>query len=132
MAVNPPGLMLKRFQQAKKMHGTDSRITSSNDSTPMAEEVPPTVLHRFGGRPTAVAWGLQQMATMQPSGKDRNMILNQMDLAKNDEAIMRRIRKGWQAFGVDDPWWVVHDTPVRPMARYNSEPIISNGHLQET
>ena len=52
------------------------------------------------------------------------MILNQMDIAKNDAAVMRRIRKGWQAFGVNDPWWVVHDTPVRPMARYNSDSVI--------
>ena len=35
------------------------------------------------------------------------MILNQMDIAMNDAAVMRRIRNGWQAFGVDDPWWVV-------------------------
>ena len=74
--------------------------------------------------PAAVAWGLQQMATLQPPGKDRNMILNEMDIAKNDAAVMRKIRKGWQAFGVDDPWWVVHDTPVRQMARYHSEPIL--------
>ena len=57
MAVNPPGLMLKRFQQAKKMHGGDPQIASSYDSTPMAEEVPPTVLHRFGGRPSSSGLG---------------------------------------------------------------------------
>ena len=74
--------------------------------------------------PAAVAWGLQQMATMQPPGKDRNMILNQMDTAKNDAAVMRRIRKGWQAFGVDDPWWVVHGKPGPPIPRYHSEPIL--------
>ena len=73
--------------------------------------------------PAALAWGLQQMATMQPPGKDRNMILNQMDTAKNDAAAMRRIRKGWQAFGVDEPWWVVHDKPVPLIPRYHSEPI---------
>ena len=57
MAVNPPGLMLKRFQQAKKMHGTDSQVGGSNESTPMAEEVPATVLHRFGGRPSSSGMG---------------------------------------------------------------------------
>ena len=57
MAVNPPGLMLKRFQQAKKMHGTHSQVGGSNDSTPMAEEVPPTVLHRFGGRSSSSGLG---------------------------------------------------------------------------
>ena len=54
------------------------------------------------------------------------MVLNQMDIAKNDAVIMRRIRKGWQAFGVGDPWWVVHDKPVPPLARYHSEPELSH------
>ena len=78
----------------------------------------------------AVAWGLQQIATMTPSGKERNMILEQMDNARNDAAIMRKIRKGWKLFGEDDPWWVVHDKPVRALARYNSEPTVNCGkHL---
>ena len=79
--------------------------------------------------PEPVAWGLEMMAMIHPPGKDRVTILEQMDNAKNDAALMRRIRKGWQAFGVEDCWWVVHDTPARSMARYNSEPIITNGHL---
>ena len=57
MAVNPPGVMLKRFQQAKEMHGTDSQITPTNDSTRMAEEVLPTVSHRFGGRSSSSGLG---------------------------------------------------------------------------
>ena len=65
----------------------------------------------------AVAWGLQQIATMTPSGKDRNKILEQMDNARNDAAIMRKIRTGWKLFGEDDPWWVVHGMPVRSLAR---------------
>ncbi len=68
------------------------------------------------------------MATMNPPGKDRNMILEQMDRAKNDAAIMRKIRKGWLAFGEDDCWWVVHGTPVPPLARYNSEPVLTRTH----
>ena len=57
-------------------------------------------------------------------GKDRKLILKQIDNAWNDAAIMRKIRKGWELFGVDDPWWVVHSEPVRQMARDNSEPIL--------
>ena len=57
MAVNPPGLMLKRFQQAKTMHGVNSQNTPPNDSSTMAEEVPPTVLHRFGGRSSSSGLG---------------------------------------------------------------------------
>ena len=73
--------------------------------------------------PEAVAWGLQIMAMLHPPGAGRVTILEQMDKARNDAAIMKQIRKGWQEFGVDDPWWVVHDKPVRQMARYNSEPV---------
>ena len=77
--------------------------------------------------PEAVAWGLRMMATIHPPGKDRVKILEQMDNARNDAAIMRKIRKGWKLFGKDDPWWVVYDEPVRALARYNSEPILKAG-----
>ena len=72
--------------------------------------------------PEAVAWGLQMLAMIHSPGKDRVTILEQMDNAKNDAALMRKIRKGWLAFGYDDCWWVVHDKPVPQLARYNSEP----------
>ena len=75
--------------------------------------------------PEAVGWGLEMMAMIHPPGKDRVTILEQMDNAKNDAALMRRIRKGWQAFGYEDCWGVVHDKPVPQLARYNSEPELS-------
>ena len=74
--------------------------------------------------PEAIAWGLQIMATLCEPGPGRIFLLEQMDNAKNDAALMKRIRKGWQAYGTD-PWSVVHDTPTKHMARYNSEPIMS-------
>ena len=73
--------------------------------------------------PEAVAWGLQIMATMCEPGPDRIFLLEQMDNARNDAALMKRIRKGWQAYGTD-PWSVVHDTQTKQMARYNSEPVM--------
>ena len=75
--------------------------------------------------PEAVAWGLRMMAMIHPPGKDRRIILDQMDKAKNDAALMRKIRKGWQEYGYEDCWWVVHDKPERQMARYHSEPVLS-------
>ncbi len=74
--------------------------------------------------PEAVAWGLQVMANRSPPGPDRRFFLEQMDSARNDAALMRKVRKGWQTFGVDDPWWVVHQPPLRQLARYNSEPML--------
>ena len=74
--------------------------------------------------PEAVAWGLQMMAAIQPPGPDRMELLRQMDHCKNDAAVMRRIRNGWKLFGVEDPWWVVHDQPVPTLARYHSEPSL--------
>ena len=53
-------------------------------------------------------------------------ILEQMDNARNDAALMRRIRKCWQEYGYEDCWWVVHDKPERQMARYHSEPTLVN------
>ena len=73
--------------------------------------------------PEAVAWGLQMMAMIHPPGKDRITILEQMDTARNDAALMRQIRKGWQEYGYEDCWWVIHDKPPRQMARYNSAPL---------
>ena len=74
--------------------------------------------------PEAIAWGFQMMATMMPAGSERNKILDQMDRAKNDAAVMRKIRKGWKQFGEDDSWWVVHDKPYKQLARYNSESVL--------
>ena len=77
--------------------------------------------------PEAVAWGLKHLAAIHPPGKDRIFVLEQMDQARNDAAIMRKIQKGWQAFGYEDCWWVVHDKPEKQMARYQSEPIFKSG-----
>ena len=74
--------------------------------------------------PEAVAWGLKLMATIHPPGKDRITILEQMDQARNDAAIMRKIQKGWQQYGFEDPWWVVHHKPEKQLPRYHSEPIL--------
>ena len=72
--------------------------------------------------PEAVAWGLELIARVNPPGIDRNTVLEQMDNAKSAAHVMRKIRKGWQGFGVDDPMHIIYDirTPVLP--RYNSEP----------
>ena len=57
--------------------------------------------------PEAVAWGLKILAS-KCEGKHRRFFLEQMDNARNDAAIMRRIRKDWLQYGVTDPWWVIH------------------------
>ena len=69
---------------------------------------------------------------IHPPGKDRVTILEQMDNAKNDAALMRKIRKGWLAFGYEDCWWVVHDKPVPQLARYNSEPALTETRARRT
>ena len=74
--------------------------------------------------PEAVASGLEFMAYKAPPGPDRRFFLEQMDNARDDAAIMRRIRKGWLQYGVTDPWWVVHGSESKQLPRYNSEPIL--------
>ena len=54
--------------------------------------------------PLAVEWGMRMMATQCEPGKDRNFFVKQMEMCKEDAARMKRIKKGWQAFGVDDTW----------------------------
>ena len=73
--------------------------------------------------PEAVAWGLKILAS-KCEGKHRRFFLEQMDHARNDAAIMRRIRKGWLQYCVTDPWWVVHGSESKQLPRYNSEPIL--------
>ena len=75
--------------------------------------------------PEAVAWGLRMMATKCEPGEQRIFFLNQMDIARDDAATMRRIRKGWLQYNVTDPWWVVHHTESKQLPRYNSEPILA-------
>ena len=60
--------------------------------------------------PQAVAWGLQKMGEMAPAGKGRRFYLTEADKALDDAALMKKIAKGWQAFG-EHPWWVVHGKP---------------------
>ena len=70
--------------------------------------------------PQAVAWGLQKMGEMAPAGKGRRFYQTEADKALDDAALMKKIAKGWQAFG-EHPWWVVHGKPEKQMARFNSD-----------
>ena len=72
--------------------------------------------------PRAVAWGMRMLATQCEPGEGRSFFLEQMDLCKEDAARMKKVREGWRAFGEEDPWWVVHSIPERPLPRYNSAP----------
>ena len=72
--------------------------------------------------PRAVAWGMRMLATQCEPGTDRHFFLEQMDRCEEDAARMKKVREGWRAFGEEDPWWVVHSIPERPIARYNSAP----------
>ena len=72
--------------------------------------------------PEAIAWGLQILATVNPPGIDRNTVLEQMDIAKGFAHDMRKIRKGWQGYGVDDPIVLIDEIRTPALARYNSEP----------
>ena len=73
--------------------------------------------------PQAVAWGLRTMGDITPPGEDRRFYLTQADQALDDAARMKKIAKGWQAFG-EHPWWVVHGKPEKTLARYNSDSIL--------
>ncbi len=72
--------------------------------------------------PEAVAWGLELIARVTPLGIERNAVLEQMDNAKSAAHVMRKIRKGWQGFGVDDPMHIIYDIRTPVLARYSSEP----------
>ena len=76
--------------------------------------------------PRAVAWGMRMLATScGPNEREgRDFFLEQEERCKEDAARMQKVRKGWQAFGEKDPWWVVHSRPERPLARYQSEPSL--------
>ena len=74
--------------------------------------------------PRAVAWGMRMLATSCEPGEGRDFFLEQEERCKEDAARMQKVRQGWQAFGEKDPWWVVHSSPERPLARYQSEPTL--------
>ena len=76
--------------------------------------------------PQAIAFAMRVMATRCPPGKERNFFLEQMDAALSDAVAMKRVRKGWQAFGVTDPWFVVYTERQSWLPRYNSWPMIHN------
>ena len=60
------------------------------------------------------------MGEMAPAGKGRRFYQTEADKALDDAALMKKIAKGWQAFG-EHPWWVVHGKPEKQLARFNSD-----------
>ena len=49
---------------------------------------------------------------------------NRPAVSLHERRKQRRLRKGWQQYGVGDPWWVVHDSPKEWLPRYNSAPTL--------
>ena len=74
--------------------------------------------------PLAVHWLLTTLARMTPAGKDRIFFLEQADIVKEEEVVMRKLRKGWSQYGVSDPWFVVHPWKEPWLPRYNSAPAL--------
>ena len=75
--------------------------------------------------PRATSWLLNVLASQTPGGPERIWLRTQADNAMEECCQQRRLRKGWQQYGVDDPWWVVHDLPKEPwLPRYNSAPTL--------
>ena len=48
------------------------------------------------------------------------------DKAMDDAAKMLRVKRGWAAYGEDDPWFVVHPGKEPWLARSGSEPALFN------
>ena len=73
--------------------------------------------------PRAVALALKALAVGCPP-EGRQFFLSQMRRALKDSERMLKVKRGWEQYGVSDPWWVVHHAPEKPLARYNSEPSL--------
>ena len=69
------------------------------------------------------------MGEITPAGKERRFYLTEADKALDDAAIMKKIAKGWSAFG-EHPWWVVHGKPEKQMARYNSDSVLNQSGVK--
>ena len=72
--------------------------------------------------PIAVATYLENLAYRLPPGKDRRFVLTQVDIARNDAHVVKRLKKGWGQYKMT-PWEVVHHKPTQ-LARYNSAPVL--------
>ena len=79
--------------------------------------------------PLAVHWLLTTLARMTPAGKDRIFFLEQADIVKEEEVVMRKLRKGWSQYGVSDPWFVVHPWKEPWLPRYHSAPALRSPRL---
>ena len=46
----------------------------------------------------------------------------QADVVKEEAVLMRKVRRGWSQFGVDDPWFVVHsrEAPMSPSISFGA------------
>ena len=61
------------------------------------------------------------MARRVPDGR---FFRAQADALMEECCTMRRLRKGWQQFGVNDPWLVVHPPREPWLPRYSSAPAL--------
>ena len=76
----------------------------------------------------ACSWGMRVMSWTTPPGKDRDFFLDQMGRADRDAAMMRRLKSGWQQYGMP-PMDVVNHRPAPQIPRYRSEPIFRSARL---
>ena len=75
--------------------------------------------------PLALHWMFSTLGKMTPPGPDRRFFLENADIVKEEEVLMRRLRKGWSQLA-DDPWFAVHPPKVVSLPRYHSEPTLRN------
>ena len=120
MAVNSASRLLERCRAAQAVHGAAPVATSQTQ--PETIHPPQQATLQPGSDPGSSSGGMgpAKMGEMAPAGKGRRFYQTEADKALDDAALMKKIAKGWQAFG-EHPWWVVHGKPEKQMARFNSD-----------
>ena len=122
MVVNLGSTFIKRSQLAKKCMALLLRTILHIPQETFAHRMKSIYTSDPVLGAEACSWGMRVMSWTTPPGKDRDFFLDQMSRADRDAATMRRLKSGWQQYGMP-PMDVVNHRPAPQIPRYNSEPI---------
>ena len=128
MVVNSASTLLKRIQLAKKCMALLLRTILHIPQETFAHRMKSIYTSDPVLGAEACSWGMRVMSWTTPPGKDRDFFLDQMGRADRDAATCRRLKSGWQQYGMP-PMAVVNHKPAPQIPRYRSEPIFRSARL---
>ena len=122
MVVNSASTLLKGIELAKKRYGVTPENNIARPAGDLRSPHERDLQFRSCCWSGGVFLGNESESWTARPGKDRDFFLEQMGKADRDALSMRRLKSGWEQYGMP-PMAVVNHKPAPQIPRYKSEPI---------